>query len=84
MTFYTSKNGGTCSRYFHSQGSICDFLKNAGFYITHVKAYDEQLCIDFQRTKPSNDIDNLIEVCALKPANREDAHPTHQEIGGRG
>ncbi len=70
ITTYTSKIGGTYSRYFHDQDSICDFLENTGFHITHVKTYDEQLCIDFQRTKPSDDTDNLIEVYASKPANR--------------
>ena len=64
MTTYTSKNGGAYSRYFHSQNSICHFLEDVGFHVTYVKAYDEQLCIDFQRTKPSKDIDNLIEVYA--------------------
>jgi len=66
MTTYTSKNGGTYSRYFHSQDSICEFLENAGFYIRHVKTYDEQLCIDFQRSKLSNNRDDLIEVYAAK------------------
>ncbi|MBS4168990.1 class I SAM-dependent methyltransferase [Parachlamydia sp. AcF125] len=66
MTTYTSKNGDTYNRYFHSEDSICDFLKSVGFYIKHIKTYDEQLCIDFQRTKPSNNIDNLIEVYASK------------------
>lgn len=66
MTTYTSKNRGTYSRYFHNESSICSFLKRAGFHITHVKTYDEQLCIDFQRTKSSNHTDNLIEVYASK------------------
>lgn len=66
MTTYTSKNGGTYSRHFHSEDSISDFLKNAGFHIAHVKSYDEQLCIDFQRTKLSSDSDNLIEIYASK------------------
>lgn len=66
MTTYTSKNGNIYSRYFHTEDSICYFLTNAGFPITHIKTYDEQLCIDFQRTKPSNNIDNLIEVYTSK------------------
>lgn len=66
MTTCTSKNGGTYSRYFHSEDSISAFLKNAGFHIIHIKSYDEQLCIDFQRTKPSSDSDNLIEIYASK------------------
>jgi len=66
MTTYTSSHGDTYSRYFHTQDSISDFLTKAGFHVTHVKAYDEQLCIDFERTKPSKHIDHLIEVYAHK------------------
>jgi hypothetical protein len=66
MTTYISKNGGTYHRHFHSEDSISHFLKNAGFHIIHVKSYDEQLCVDFQRTKPSSCIDHLIEVYASK------------------
>lgn len=66
MTTYTSKNGSTYSRYFHSESSICDFLKTAQFKIIHVISYNEQLYVDFQRTKLSQNIDNLIEVYASK------------------
>lgn len=66
MTSYTSKKGNIYSRYFHTEESICDFLTSAGFHITHVKTYDEQLCIDFKRSKPSDNIDNLIEVYVSK------------------
>ncbi len=62
MTTYTSKNGGTYSRFFHSRDSICNFLSSAEFQIIHVKTYDERLCIDFQRTKLSHNTDKLIEV----------------------
>lgn len=62
MTTYSSKNGGTYSRFFHSEESICQFLRDAGFQILHVKAYDEQLCFDFERKQLSRDKDNLIEV----------------------
>lgn len=66
MTTYSAKNGGSYSRFFHSPDSIIHFLTKAGFQIQHVKTYDEQLYVDFQRTKLSNEIDNLIEVFASK------------------
>lgn len=66
MTTYTSKNGGIYSRCFHSEDSISDCLEKAGFHITHVKSYEEQLCIDFQRTKLSSNSDSLIEIYASK------------------
>ncbi|MFS8562908.1 MAG: methyltransferase domain-containing protein [Rhabdochlamydiaceae bacterium] len=72
MTTYASKNGKTYSRYFHSQDSICNFLSNGRFDITYVKTYDEQLCVDFQRTQLSHNRDHLIEVYASKPiVNRQ-------------
>jgi len=43
-----------------------EYLRNVGFKIKHVKSYEEQLCVDFQRTKLSNHIDVLIEVLAFK------------------
>lgn len=66
LTTYISKNGETYSRFFHSQDSIRHYVSNAGFHIIHVKTYDEQLCIDFQRTILSQNTDNLIEVFASK------------------
>ena len=65
MTTYSLK-GKSISRYFHSEDSIQKHLKAAGFQIKHVKSYEEQLCDDFQRLKPSKDIDSLIEVLAIK------------------
>ena len=67
ITTYTSKTGESYGRYFHSQDSISGFIENAGFHITHAKTYEEHLCVDFQRTKPSNNTDHLIEVYASKP-----------------
>ncbi len=66
MTTYVSDNGHTYMRYFHDFASIRSHLKQAGFHINHIKAYDEQLCIDFARTIPSKQIDTLIEVFAQK------------------
>jgi ubiquinone/menaquinone biosynthesis C-methylase UbiE len=65
MTTYMS-NGHSYSRYFHSKDSIQNFLKSFNFSVQHVKMYDEQLCIDFQRTQPSACKDALIEVLASK------------------
>lgn len=65
FTTYSSE-GKTYSRYFHSQESIKEHLSLAGFTVKHMDAYQEQLCVDFQRTKPSSQIDTLIEVVALK------------------
>ncbi|MFV0339820.1 MAG: class I SAM-dependent methyltransferase [Parachlamydiaceae bacterium] len=64
LTTYTSNNGNSYSRFFHTEHSIQEYLKAAGFTIQSIKSYDEQLCIDFQRTRPSNYIDLLIEVLA--------------------
>ena len=65
LTTYSS-GGKSYSRYFHSQESIKEHLSLAGFTIKHMDAYQEQLCVDFQRTKPSSHIDSLIEVLATK------------------
>jgi SAM-dependent methyltransferase len=65
LTTYSS-GGKSYSRYFHSQASIKEHLSLAGFTVKHMDAYQEQLCVDFQRTKPSSQIDSLIEVVALK------------------
>jgi SAM-dependent methyltransferase len=66
MTTYVSVSGGTYSRFFHDTDSISSFLVQAGFQIIHAKTYEEQLCIDFQRTKLSPEIDSLIEVFVSK------------------
>lgn len=66
LTTYTSNDGNPCSRFFHTENSIQEYLRASGFKIQHVKSYEEQLCIDFQRTKLSNYIDDLIEVLSSK------------------
>lgn len=65
LTTYSS-GGKSYSRYFHSQESIKEHLSLAGFAIKHMDAYQEQLCVDFQRAKLSSQIDSLIEVLAVK------------------
>lgn len=55
------------SFYFHSEASIQEFLKNAGFLIEYTKSYDERLTYDFQRTKFADF--SLIELLISKPAN---------------
>ncbi|SRR5581483_10276037 len=65
MTTYTSQ-GHSYSRYFHTPESIQAYLVASGFQIQHVKIYEEQLCTDFHRTLPSEQIDVLIEVLATK------------------
>jgi cyclopropane fatty-acyl-phospholipid synthase-like methyltransferase len=54
------------SRYFHTEKSIQQYLISAGFSIRYIDTYQEQLCIDFERTKLSKQIDSLIEVLAVK------------------
>lgn len=66
MTSYLSRDH-SYRRHFHSPESIQNYLVASGFHIEHVKAYHEQLCVDFQRKKPSKQTDALIEVLANKP-----------------
>ena len=65
MMTYISK-GQEFSRNFHTKESISEFLRNAGFEIQHTKTYDERLCVDFERTKPSEHVDHLIQILAIK------------------
>lgn len=66
LTTYHSKDGKAYSRYFHTTKSIQNYLLAVGFSIKHLKTYDEQLYVDFQRTQLSNQVDHLIEVFASK------------------
>ncbi len=59
-------NGLTARRCFHSEESIQQHLTSAGFQIQHLSSYEEQLCLDFHRTKPAEDVDVLIEMIARK------------------
>ncbi len=65
LTTYSSGEN-SYSRYFHSEDSIQSYLTIAGFCVKHIATYGEQLCVDFERTTPSKQIDNLIEVLAIK------------------
>lgn len=65
MTTYMS-NGHSYSRYFHTEGTIENYLISSGFCIKYVRSYKEQLCMDFQRLQPAKQIDTLIEVLASK------------------
>jgi SAM-dependent methyltransferase len=62
-------SGERYQRYFHSEESIRTYLVEAGFEIASCRSYEEQLCVDFHRLQPSNQIDTLIEVCATKTSN---------------
>lgn len=66
LTTYTTANGNTYSRFFHTEISIQEYMKASGFTIQHIKSYEERLCSDFQRTKPVNHEDTLIEILASK------------------
>lgn len=65
LTTYYS-NGNVYSRYFHSETSIKNHITSLGFSVKHVRSYQEQLCIDFQRSTLSKQVDTLIEVLATK------------------
>jgi ubiquinone/menaquinone biosynthesis C-methylase UbiE len=67
-TAIDEKTGGTYSysRYFHTEESIRDYVTAAGFTVSYVKSYDEQLYVDFMRTKLSDNTDNVIELLAVK------------------
>jgi ubiquinone/menaquinone biosynthesis C-methylase UbiE len=54
------------SRYFHTTESISEHVAQAGFDIVYVKSYDEQLYVDFMRTKLAPETDNVIELMAEK------------------
>jgi len=67
-----SKDGKFLSvdkRYFHSNESIQEHLKNAGFSIESVTDYDEQLYHDYARKDEAigNKTSHLIEVVATRP-----------------
>lgn len=69
MTTYIS-HGHSFSRYFHTEESIQQHLKAAGFQIKQVKSYKEQLCVDFQRLQLAAQVDVLIEVLAAKSSDK--------------
>lgn len=58
--------GALQSRYFHTKETIEENLASVGFTIICTKMYTERLCVDFERKKPSEYMDDLIEVLAKK------------------
>lgn len=67
---YRGKDGnieGWGGRYFHSPETISEHLQKAGFAVTDLKEYTEQLYKDFMRKEISPNIDHVIEVLASKP-----------------
>lgn len=60
------KNGKKTSRYFHSEKTITNHLISRGFSVESICSYNEQLCDDFERLKPSDHTDSLIEVLVSK------------------
>lgn len=67
-TYTDEKTGKTrsASRYFHTEQSIGEYVAQAGFDVSYVKAYDEHLYMDFMRTELSPHTDNVIELLATK------------------
>lgn len=59
-------NTHTSVRYFHSEDSIREYVRKAGFKIEYSKMYDERLFTDFMRTKRAQHDDNVIELVATK------------------
>ncbi len=56
----------TVQRYFHTPESITGYLQNSGFTINHVRTYQEQIYVDFERQHLASEPDNVIEVLAVK------------------
>jgi len=52
------------SRYFHTPESIINHLGKAGFEVEFLKEFQEQLYIDFMRTKTAPVLDHVIELLA--------------------
>jgi SAM-dependent methyltransferase len=66
---YTEKATGKKERqqrFFHTEESISKYVRHAGFSIKYVKSYDEHLFVDFMRTIKSPELDNVIELMAVK------------------
>lgn len=66
LTTTTYPSGHSSSRFFHDKQSIINFLKSAGYSISHSKEYKELLCRDYERTKIAEHTSHLIEVLAVK------------------
>jgi len=46
--------------------SVSQFIQAAGFSIKNTKTYEEELRLDFERIKPTENKETLIEVLATK------------------
>jgi SAM-dependent methyltransferase len=71
LTTYTYTEKGTGRkelqrRFFHTEESISKYIRDAEFSIKYVKSYDEHLFVDFERAIKSPELDNVIELLALK------------------
>jgi len=72
MWTYTQTTPGTnpkkvnFTRYFHTNESISEHLKKAGFKIASIKTYDEHIFYDYQREKPTNRLSRVIEAVVEK------------------
>ena len=74
LTTYTSVDPETHKsaarkRYFHTKESMTDYLQQAGFEVTHIEAYIEQLAHGFLRKRLSDNRDEVIELLATKQAS---------------
>ncbi len=61
-----SENVKYFSRRLHSENSISQFLKSAGFTIKYIKKYEEYLYRDYERTEKNPKPNTVIEICANK------------------
>jgi len=60
-----------CYRRLHTEESIANFLKNAGFEVQYTKVYDEFLSPDFNRDKMNDKPSELIETLGVKKLVRK-------------
>ena len=44
----------------------CNIAEHYKFQVKYSRSYKERLSVDFQRTEPSQKVDTLIEVLAIK------------------
>ncbi|MCK5474260.1 MAG: class I SAM-dependent methyltransferase [Candidatus Aenigmarchaeota archaeon] len=54
------------SRYLHTNDSISNHIKTAGFGIKYIKEYKEQLFRDYLRTSPAPKLSSVIELLVSK------------------
>jgi len=54
------------SRYFHTEQTISEALKDADFLVSSLERYDETLFKDFMHTVPTDHLDNVVQVVATK------------------